>query len=110
MCTRVKQLGSQRSLQSEPIIQPVSGSKWVVLLEGWDGKRDTRDIKGLSLLLNLGTYEMFFASGFALCLSSSFSLPLHFISLIFFLFAPCCEYSCYIPSVNMTIFFLSFLP
>lgn len=31
-------------------------------------RRDTRVIKGLSLLLNLGTYEMFFSSGFAISL------------------------------------------
>lgn len=42
----------------------VSGHKWVVLLEGWDMKRDTREIKSLSLLLNLGTHEMFFSSVF----------------------------------------------
>lgn len=68
----------------------VSGHKWVVLLEGWDMKRDTREIKSLSLLLNLGTHEMFFSSVFffflPLFLFYSFSLLLHFLFLfdIFF--------------------------
>lgn len=65
MPSDLERLCSWASLQSELVIQTVSGSKWVVLLEGWDVKRDTRDVKGLSLLLNLGIYEMFFSSGFA---------------------------------------------
>lgn len=35
---------------------------------GWDVRRDTRVIRGLSLSLNLRTYEMFFSSGFAISL------------------------------------------
>ena len=60
-----KSLCSGRGWQPELILWTGSGREWVVLLEGWDVKRDTRVIKGLSLLPNLGTYRMFFSSGFA---------------------------------------------
>lgn len=70
-------------MQSELISQSVSGSKWVVLLEGWDVKRDTRDVKGPSLLLNLGTCGMFFSSGFALLF---FFFSLFFLVFVFLFF------------------------
>lgn len=84
---------------------------------GW--RRDTRVIKGLSLLLNLGTYGMFFSLVLLLFLFQVFVfLPLsHSLSLLAFIlcfvvFTPGGKCSGYVPTVytHCTLLLLSFLP